>query len=175
MKSLLQATFAAITIATLAGCAAPLPKGSDTSKYLPTPVDVSKMKPVEMTLKAKNGDEYDALRFHDVAANKWFDSDGYPVNEKFLRVRKDGFVCEGEYVGLIANMPDFKTPTGEKSDIIACVENMHVQKAEKRAFTISGVGAVLGGPIVAASTAAGFIGGTTVDAVNAVTADKAAE
>ncbi len=175
MKSHLKATFAAITIATLSGCAAPLPKGSDTSKYLPTPVDVSKMKPVEMTLKAKNGDEYDALRFHDVANNKWFDSDGYPVNEKFLRVRKDGFVCEVTYVGLIDKMPDFKTPTDEKADIIACVENVNVQKAEKRVFTISGVGAMLGGPIVAASTAAGFIGGTTVDAVNAVAAKETAE
>jgi hypothetical protein len=131
MKSHLKATFAAITIATLSGCAAPLPKGSDTSKYLPTPVDVSKMKPVEMTLKAKNGDEYDALRFHDVANNKWFDSDGYPVNEKFLRVRKDGFVCEVTYVGLIDKMPDFKTQQTKKPTLLLVLKTLMFKKLKK--------------------------------------------
>jgi hypothetical protein len=168
----IKATFAAITIATLAGCAAPLPKGSDTSKYLPTPVDVSKMKPVEMTLKAKNGDEYDALRFHDVANNKWFDSDGYPVNEKFLRVRKDGFVCEVTSTSLVGSLPNFKPLTDERADIVACVEYMNTQKGERMAWGMTGGLVAVGGVAVAGFAAAGAAQGAVVDAINS---EKTAE
>jgi len=174
MKSLLQATFAAITIATLAGCAAPLPKGSDTSKYLPTPVDVAKMKPVEMTLKAKNGDEYDPLRFHDVAANKWFDSDGYPVNEKLLRVLKTGEVCEATKTALIGSQPHNYT-ISDNTPITSCIEQRQRDKLDKIGYGAASVGVLIGGPIIAASSAMGIATGATIDTVNAVAADKVAE
>jgi hypothetical protein len=170
MKSHLQATFAAITIATLAGCAAPLPKGSDTSKYLATPVDVSKMKPVEMTLKAKNGDEYDALRFHDVANNKWFDSDGYPVNQKFLRVLKTGEVCEGTKTALIGNGPH-KYTISENTPIENCLEQMERNKADKSAmmFTAGSLVVItgIGGAAMAGATATGAAAGAVIEETKA--------
>jgi hypothetical protein len=133
------------------------------------------MKPVEMTLKAKNGDEYDALRFHDVANNKWFDSDGYPVNEKFLRVRKDGFVCEPFETSLIGGAPGFKIVTDREADVLNCAENMQAQKVNRAAYGAASVGVLIGGPIIAASSAMGIATGATIDTVNAVAADKAAE
>jgi hypothetical protein len=161
MKSLLQATFAAITIATLAGCAAPLPKGSDTSKYLPTPVDVSKMKPVEMTLKAKNGDEYDALRFHDVAANKWFDSDGYPVNEKFLRVLKTGEVCEANKTTWVDKKP--QSFNIESVDPVYCWDSKDIEESKKMQM-----GVIVGSLAVAGAVVAPFVAaGAAVDGAKA--------
>jgi hypothetical protein len=166
MKTFTKLTVAALAIATLAGCAAPLPKGSDSSKYLPLPVNTANMKPVEMKLKAKNGDEYDALRFHDVANNKWYDSDGYPVNDKFLRVRKDGVTCVVTSTAMIANSPNFEeTPTGSREDLQACLESKNIDKSVNSARILSGGLILVGGPVVAAFGAAGAAQGAIVDAL----------
>ena len=179
MNTLTKLTLTALAIATLAGCAAPLPKGSDTSKYLPTPVDVSKMKPVEMTLKAKNGDEYPVRRMLNEKSGEYFDTDGYSVNEQKFRVLKDGTVCQPTQTAtFIPTNPFYSNiidKNGNEVEGKFCLEKEIADKANNTAYAIGGVGALLGGPIVAASTAAGFISGTTVDAVNAVTADKTAE
>jgi len=168
MNSLIKLTVAALAIATLAGCAAPLPKGSDSSKYLPLPVNTANMKPVEMKLKAKNGDEYDALRFNDVANNKWYDSDGYPVNDKFLRVLKTGEVCESTKRALIGNGPKGFTINND-TDVELCIEKMDREKADKAAYVFSAGGLVaitgLGGAAMAGATAAGAAGAVAVEEV----------
>lgn len=174
MKSLLQATFAAITIATLAGCAAPLPKGSDTSKYLPTPVDVSKMKPVEMILKAKNGDEYKVRRMLNEKSGEYFDTDGYSVNEQKFRVLKDGTVCQPKLVGSLFPNPfysDIIDKSGNEVDKLFCLEKEIQDRANNDGYLFAAGGMVvitgIGGAAMAGATATGAAAGAVIEETKA--------
>jgi hypothetical protein len=133
------------------------------------------MKPVEMKLKAKNGDEYDALRFHDVASNKWYDSDGYPVNDKFLRVLKTGEVCDVLKTSLIGSGPK-GFAVNEGTNELLCVEQMWREKADKAAYMFTAGALVftagVGGAAMAGATAAGAAGGVAVEEVKEAVTDK---
>jgi hypothetical protein len=127
------------------------------------------MKPVEMTLKAKNGDEYDALRFHDVAANKWFDSDGYPVNEKFLRVLKTGEVCEVSKIATLTSNLMYRD-LAENTPEIVCWSKAQNDKTNNLAIGLAGAG-LAAAPVAVGVSLAGTFAGEGVKA--AVGADSA--
>jgi hypothetical protein len=127
------------------------------------------MKPVEMKLKAKNGDEYDALRFHDVANNKWFDSDGYPVNDKFLRVLKTGEVCEVSRTAILTSnlmFRDLKEGTPE----LVCWDKAQNDKMNNLAVGGALVGIAAAPVIIGVSLGGAFAGEGVKSAVGAESA-----
>lgn len=90
MKARLKATFAAITIATLAGCAAPV--APDLDKTLSKPVSIKGVQPTTVEVKPTlEGDAHKELRF--TIAGKHYDQDGRLTNNDGHRVLNDGRVC----------------------------------------------------------------------------------
>ncbi len=154
MKSLLQATFAAITIATLAGCATVSVQEMAQGK-LDKAVSIVGVTPAMKTLQTKTGLDYQEMRF--VINGKEYDRDGRITNAAGYRVLNNGEVCvpvkiEGKdryFVESYTSQRDYF--------IKSCSFYRAIQDHQESAIVVSGIVMAGLGSIGAAAAAAATI------------------